>query len=61
MGLTDLGFYNALALLETVRYTHLQLKDRLCMFCSNNSIEDEFHFLCECSKYAVLRKKKIIS
>lgn len=41
--------------IETGRYTQVKLEDRVCKLCNNGSIEDEFHFLCKCSKYNELR------
>ena len=34
----------------------IPIEKRLCKFCNQNAIEDEFHFLLECSQYADLRK-----
>ena len=32
------------------RYRHITLKDRICQLCIN-AVEDEIHFLCECTRY----------
>jgi hypothetical protein len=40
--------------IETGRFQNINLEDRLCLYCSEQgrqNIEDEFHFLCECSNY----------
>ena len=43
--------------IETGRYSKPKtpLQDRLCKFCSSNSIEDETHFLADCDFYSDLR------
>ena len=43
--------------IETGRYTKPKtpLQDRICKFCSMNSIEDETHFLIDCNLYNDLR------
>ena len=41
---------------ETGRYTRLALEDRTCQLCNSQNIEDEIHFLCECSCYDTLRE-----
>ena len=43
--------------IETGRYTKPKtpLQDRICKFCSMNSIEDETHFLIDCDFYNDLR------
>ena len=43
--------------IETGRYTKLKtpLQDRICKFCSMNSIEDETHCLIDCEIYNNLR------
>jgi hypothetical protein len=33
----------------------LPQEQRLCQFCKNGQIEDEFHFMLKCEKYSVLR------
>lgn len=45
--------------IETGRYYNIDRKDRLCIYCNTSSIEDEFHFLLECNKYADIREKYI--
>ena len=32
---------------------------RICNMCNNNDIEDEYHFILECSKYVEIRRKYI--
>jgi len=41
--------------IETGRYTNIPLEYRLCIFCDDNAIEDEQHFIFNCSKYEDLR------
>ena len=40
---------------EVGRFRNISLCDRVCILCQNGSIEDEFHFVCECSAYSDLR------
>ena len=37
--------------LETGRYSNLQEKDRICLLCDGNYIENEHHFLFQCELY----------
>ena len=37
---------------ETGRYVNLDADERICEFCKTNQIEDELHFICQCSLYA---------
>ena len=41
--------------IEIGRYRDVPLCDRLCEVCDGNSVEDEIHFLCECSYYSEFR------
>jgi hypothetical protein len=43
--------------IETGRFSNISLNDRICTMCNSNDVEDEFHFLCICDKYADLRSK----
>ena len=36
---------------ETGRYQNIELQDRLCKFCRLNEVEDEIHFICQCTFY----------
>ncbi|CAG2193349.1 unnamed protein product [Mytilus edulis] len=50
--------------IETGRYIGEQREERICNFCTENSIEDESHFVLDCSLYTELRNehfKDIIS
>ena len=40
---------------ETGRYKGESLEDRLCNFCSKDEIEDEYHFLLNCTEYSNFR------
>ena len=42
--------------LETGRYENLQIDERLCHFCSDQSIENETHVLLKCPLYSDLRQ-----
>ena len=42
--------------LETGRYTNIPEHFRICLFCNSNSIENEVHFIFECSLYDQLRQ-----
>ncbi len=43
--------------IETGRYSKLETKDRLCLLCNSNEVEDESHFLFKCNFYSTLRFK----
>ena len=43
-------------LIETGRHHNIKVEDRICKHCNQKEIEDERHFLIECSKYASLRQ-----
>lgn len=43
--------------IETGRFQGEPIEERICVFCSNRSVEDEFHFLLYCSLYNDYRKK----
>ena len=42
---------------ETGRFTQIPLEFRLCIFCESNNIEDEVHFIFECSLYDNIRRR----
>jgi hypothetical protein len=37
--------------IETGRYKREKLEDRICIFCDNEEVETEFHFLLKCDLY----------
>ena len=37
------------------RFRNIPVENRLCKCCDNNVVENEFHFVCECVRYADLR------
>ena len=41
--------------IETGRYDNIPRNERLCHFCNCNNIEDETHFLLDCSAYSRVR------
>ena len=43
--------------ISTGRFRIEHLHERVCIFCENNCIEDEEHFLVKCPLYSNLRKK----
>ena len=43
--------------IETGRYSNIPLENRLCTLCNSKLIESEFHFMCICSKFKIIRKK----
>jgi hypothetical protein len=45
--------------IETGRYYYIDRHARICNMCNNNDIEDEYHFILECSKYVEIRRKYI--
>ena len=53
--LAKLRCSNHSLLSETGRYLKLEIADRICKKC--NRVEDETHFLIECSLYTVTRQK----
>lgn len=46
---------------ETGRYARhpVERRERLCIFCDQHSVEDEFHFVIECNAYTAIRSKYI--
>ena len=38
--------------IETGRFRDFPLCERICKVCNSGSVEDEIHFLCECSNYS---------
>ena len=42
-------------MIETGRYTNMAVESRFCNYCTLNKVEDEQHFLLECSNYTELR------
>ena len=40
---------------ETGRYTNMKMNDRLCQICNTANVEDEIHFIMDCSLYDDLR------
>lgn len=45
--------------LETGRYIHEDLNDRICLVCDENAVENEKHFLFDCPAYQDLRNNLI--
>ena len=43
--------------IETGRYTGKSIELRVCVVCDSNEIENELHFICQCSSYNELRKE----
>ncbi len=43
--------------IETGRFTGEKECQRTCVFCKNNNVENELHFLFDCNLYANLREK----
>ena len=37
----------------------LPVEERICRICNNNTIEDEYHFICVCPAYQTLRQEYI--
>jgi hypothetical protein len=46
-------------MIQTGRYYNIDRHARMCNMCNNNDIEDEYHFILECSKYVEIRRKYI--
>ena len=45
--------------IETGRFNNINRNERFCFNCNKNSIEDEYHFILECSRYDDLRRKYV--
>jgi hypothetical protein len=45
--------------IETGRYLNIDRQERICDFCNDSCIEDEFHLILKCKKYDDMRKKYI--
>ena len=47
--------------IQTARYVqdYIDRRQRYCIFCNNNEIEDEYHFILECNMYLTIRRKYI--
>ena len=43
--------------IETGRFAGLDVADRLCQVCTDNLVENEAHFLFECSEYNEYRRE----
>ena len=44
---------------ERGRYENIDRRNRTCMFCNLNDLDDEFHFILKCPHFFTLRKKYI--
>jgi len=42
-----------------MRFYNIDRNQRFCNNCSKHTVEDEYHFMLECSKYNDLRKEYI--
>ena len=58
---TKLRVYSHKFRIETGRYDHsgIERQERLCELCTSGQVEDEYHFLFECSCYRQLRLQYI--
>ena len=54
--LTKIRLSNHNLMIEKGRHQGLQENQRLCPFCTNNKVENEYHFIMECHIYDVLRQ-----
>ena len=45
--------------IKTERYLSIDRQERICDFCNDSYIEDEFHFILKCKEYDDMRKKYI--
>ena len=43
--------------IESGRYKKKSVSERICKYCKLNAVEDEVHFLCNCSAYQTLRQR----
>ena len=46
--------------IEVGRFTNTPLNERMCVFCDQNKIESEFHFLLECDMYNIIRNTLLV-
>jgi hypothetical protein len=44
--------------IETGRYLNTDRQERICDFCNDSCIEDEFHLILKCKKYDDMPKKQ---
>ena len=47
--------------LETGRYVNTPVHERICLCCNQEAVEDEFHFIFDCTLYSNLRHNFFIS
>ena len=45
--------------IETGRWQNLPIPERVCLVCAEDAVEDEFLFLCICTKYKDIRESCI--
>ena len=57
IALTKLRLSSHKLAIETGRYTNIERKDRTCLQCGANLVENEYHFILVCPKYRHLRTK----
>ena len=43
--------------IETGGYTGKSIELRVCVVCDSNEMENELHFICQCSRYDELRRE----
>ena len=55
--ITKLRTNNHTLAIEAGRWTNIERENRLCKQCTENKIEDEIHFLFQCTKYTAERQK----
>ena len=46
--------------IERGRYKKLSVDERTCNYCSGKAVEDELHFICQCSHYSSERNKRFL-
>ena len=46
--------------IERGRYKKLSVDERTCNHCSGKAVEDELHFICQCSHYSYERNKPFL-
>ena len=44
--------------IEVGRYVNKPISERICRVCEQNLVEDEIHFLCDCTKYSAERQSR---
>lgn len=58
--LSKFRYSNHTLMIESGRKDGIEFENRICKMCSQNVVEDEYHFLLECPLYNSLRNKYLL-